>query len=272
MFLAGVTVFGASRWITPRLWHIPVALLLTVVTQGTAHVLAFYLTVITALLYLGQAPWLGRIARPRDDLSYGIYLYGWPCQQMVGNFFPEINPYLLSLVVLALAVLFAAASWRFVERPAMRFAQFLAANKLRSWQMPAGGPPGMRSVATVAIVFALCLLARQVIPYLDLVPTQKMAATIVDFGPHSTRAGDPINQQPNGGSAIWLKMDGNAPSGTRVVFDGHRLDTTVDASLVTAGVPSRILKSAGEKKIYLERRGYDRIEQSNVVTMQILKR
>jgi len=54
------------------------------------------------------------------DLSYGVYIYGWPVQQSLVALVPGIG--VASLMVLALAIVpvFAAASWRWIEKPALR--------------------------------------------------------------------------------------------------------------------------------------------------------
>lgn len=60
-------------------------------------------------------------AKKRGDLSYGIYLYGWPVQfalaMLLGR---EQNPYWFSLLSLPFAALCAVFSWRLVEHPALR--------------------------------------------------------------------------------------------------------------------------------------------------------
>ena len=63
-----------------------------------------------------------RFPRPRADLSYGVYLYGFPIQQLFVCF---LRPAPLALFVLTLpcALLCAAMSWYSVERPALRLGQ-----------------------------------------------------------------------------------------------------------------------------------------------------
>lgn len=57
----------------------------------------------------------------RGDLSYGLYLYGWPVQIMLVNFLgARMGPYGLFALALPLACLCAALSWRLVESPALR--------------------------------------------------------------------------------------------------------------------------------------------------------
>ncbi|MGU3465905.1 acyltransferase family protein [Methylobacterium sp. C33D] len=81
-----------------------------------------------ALLFLAEAygvVWLalGPLARgvfdPSSDLSYGIYLYGWPVQQSLHALWPSASGIALLVPALALAVPVAALSWYAVERPAL---------------------------------------------------------------------------------------------------------------------------------------------------------
>jgi peptidoglycan/LPS O-acetylase OafA/YrhL len=51
------------------------------------------------------------------DFSYGTYLYGFPVQQVLAKYWGVMNPYAMFLAAAPLAMLFALASWKFVERP-----------------------------------------------------------------------------------------------------------------------------------------------------------
>ena len=56
----------------------------------------------------------------RGDLSYGIYLYGWPAQLLVCAFVSDhLRPYVFLVVCMPLVVLLAAISWGLVEKPAL---------------------------------------------------------------------------------------------------------------------------------------------------------
>ncbi len=56
------------------------------------------------------------------DLSYGIYLYGWPVTQVVRSFAgPNLSGYELALLAVPPTVIVAAASWFLVERPSLRY-------------------------------------------------------------------------------------------------------------------------------------------------------
>jgi peptidoglycan/LPS O-acetylase OafA/YrhL len=81
-----------------------------------------------ALLFLAEAygaVWLalGPLARgpfdPPADLSYGIYLYGWPIQQTLHALWPQMSGPALLAPSLAVTLPVAALSWYSVERPAL---------------------------------------------------------------------------------------------------------------------------------------------------------
>ena len=56
---------------------------------------------------------------PRHDLSYGIYLYGWPVQQALVQLHPGASAAALLAPALAVTIAIAALSWFAVERPAL---------------------------------------------------------------------------------------------------------------------------------------------------------
>lgn len=68
-----------------------------------------------ATLWLAFLP---RIALPRwaADYSYGIYLYGWPVQQIIAMVAPDMSPVILAAIALPLSWLCGAASWHLVEK------------------------------------------------------------------------------------------------------------------------------------------------------------
>lgn len=72
-----------------------------------------YITLYVSLLPHGDTSW----ARRFGDFSYGVYLYGWPAQQLLRHYFPNAwTPTRLSLVALCLSVLLAVFSWHLVEK------------------------------------------------------------------------------------------------------------------------------------------------------------
>lgn len=54
------------------------------------------------------------------DYSYGVYLWGFPMQQIVAHYLPELSPIQNALLAFPLALAFAVLSWTFIEKPALR--------------------------------------------------------------------------------------------------------------------------------------------------------
>lgn len=79
---------------------------------------------LTFVLAFAQIPAIGVIVLPAD-ISYGLYLYGWPLEQTLKQAFPTIQPELLAISCFATTVLLALASWRYIEMPAMKLRRLL---------------------------------------------------------------------------------------------------------------------------------------------------
>ncbi len=78
----------------------------------------------------------------RGDLSYGVYLYAFPVQQLLVKYVPLARqPVLLTVAALAVSGVFAFASWRWVEQP------FLRMRNGRRIVAPAAVPHGPRVAA-----------------------------------------------------------------------------------------------------------------------------
>jgi peptidoglycan/LPS O-acetylase OafA/YrhL len=70
-----------------------------------------------ALVYLGQCFAL----RLKHDVSYGLYIYGFPVQQLLAaTALPRAHWSLFFAASLAITLVFAFLSWRFVENPFLR--------------------------------------------------------------------------------------------------------------------------------------------------------
>jgi len=65
---------------------------------------------------------LGRAARILQgaDLSYGLYLFAWPVQQVVATYGWASSPSSFIIISTVFAALLAAASWYGLEQPLMR--------------------------------------------------------------------------------------------------------------------------------------------------------
>lgn len=79
------------------------------------------LTVPALTIWIGTRSWpVLRSAGRYGDLSYGVYIYAWPVQQLVVAAMGREAPYLSLLAPTLLVTLgLAFASWHLVERPAL---------------------------------------------------------------------------------------------------------------------------------------------------------
>lgn len=122
VFLSGTLVAAWAHKITLFGW-VPVAAFVVAVVVGrgpafwSEHItqasMALVLPPIAALL----TP-LGRLLRG-VDLSYGLYLYAWPMQQLVALYHWSSRPATFIAISTLMAATCATGSWFIVERPAM---------------------------------------------------------------------------------------------------------------------------------------------------------
>lgn len=72
-------------------------------------------------VWLAKVP-MGRLRELTNkiDLSYGIYIFGWPISQTLILTWPNISTFALVTASLILAVGVAVPSWLLIERPALR--------------------------------------------------------------------------------------------------------------------------------------------------------
>jgi peptidoglycan/LPS O-acetylase OafA/YrhL len=109
--------------------YIPVNLMLFL----GAAALSYVMITAPGMMYLASIPvayctiYLGMLDIPlvyplnKGDYSYGIYLFNFPIQQAIVHFFPNIHSWwLLLFISIPITLLFAAASWRWIEKPALK--------------------------------------------------------------------------------------------------------------------------------------------------------
>ncbi|WP_341988938.1 acyltransferase [Azorhizobium sp. AG788] len=124
-FMAGVAAFAVRDWLVIRLrYFLPLAVGAALL-QGTAvQEYALYTALFYGVLVAAAAPRLRRLVLP-GDYSFGVYIYGWPIQQSVQHFWPELTSYPSNLICIPVALLAGYLSWTLVEHPALRGAESL---------------------------------------------------------------------------------------------------------------------------------------------------
>lgn len=89
----------------------------------------FYGALFFAILYICSRSWMVRW-RFAADISYGVYIWGWPVQQMLAHAFPEMGVNTHRVVAIALACALGALSWYLLEKPCIAIGQRMYAQ----WQ------------------------------------------------------------------------------------------------------------------------------------------
>ncbi|MEO1039578.1 MAG: acyltransferase [Pseudomonadota bacterium] len=126
-FLLGVICHRTARYMALRadiligLWGLAALALITLPSILSVHLVLIAICYSTLLLAFAGKPECGLSA----DLSYAIYIYGWPVQQVVVLACMQVfgfTPSALVLFGLAMGPLamIAFASWHWVEQPALK--------------------------------------------------------------------------------------------------------------------------------------------------------
>jgi hypothetical protein len=72
---------------------------------------------------------------------------------------------------------------------------------------------------------------------------------IEDFGPRRVSAGRIFNAQPNGSSAVWVRLSREAEPGLRLRLGDTLLETARKGPLLTASVPASVTECPGERPL-----------------------
>ena len=138
IFLAGGVIYLYRERVTLSLPLLALALIALVPLAFTPlYKAALYLVTAWGVLVLALAPALTRRSlEPSADLSYGVYLYGWPAQQALHALLPSLGAVALLWPSLAVTFAIAALSWFLVEKPALDLKRRLLQGSLPQPQTP----------------------------------------------------------------------------------------------------------------------------------------
>lgn len=93
-------------------------IVLAVALNGTQQFTYIYFVLVSyATFYLAYIPNIG--FNPKKDLSYGVYLYGWPVQQLVIHFVPDCSAEFNAITSMLIVLVIAYFSWVYIESPAL---------------------------------------------------------------------------------------------------------------------------------------------------------
>ncbi|AOK45828.1 hypothetical protein WT60_02440 [Burkholderia sp. MSMB617WGS] len=99
-------------------WLIAIALVITYLLTHSSAIAQplFYIAFVYVLLLTSVTKTLWRFA-PRNDYSYGIYLWAFPVQQVIASRHPYLDNLISLLISVPVTLLLAMASWHLIERP-----------------------------------------------------------------------------------------------------------------------------------------------------------
>jgi peptidoglycan/LPS O-acetylase OafA/YrhL len=123
-FLAGAAFYGFRSAISYRsgIAVIAAIVLLLCLFNSVAATLAlptFGGYLVFWFAFLKGTAWLNNINN-KTDISYGVYLYAWPVQNLLIKFVPGISPLTVMLATTIAVVTLGILSWRFIEEPCLR--------------------------------------------------------------------------------------------------------------------------------------------------------
>jgi len=136
-FLIGV-FFYINRdkiWLDPRLAFLALILIFSSFGEKWFHAI-FPMSFAYFIFYFAYSTPFINVDKKVGDISYGIYIYGWPTQELVAYLFPALHPKGNILISTAIVLPLAYLSWHFIEHPSLslknRFFQSIIFKKIHS--------------------------------------------------------------------------------------------------------------------------------------------
>lgn len=118
-FVVGMTFYRFRRQIRLRSVYAMPLLAIAALSLGQRFFYeAFVLAWAFLTFYIGFSARRLPI-RLGGDYSYGLYVWAFPIQEILAYTLPGIGPWRMTLMALPLALLAAAASWHYLEKPCM---------------------------------------------------------------------------------------------------------------------------------------------------------
>jgi peptidoglycan/LPS O-acetylase OafA/YrhL len=85
----------------------------------------FYFMMCTLALYVSTVN-IVKYIKPRHDISYGIYLWGFLVQQIIYNYIPSLSLHLNQIICIAVTIVFSYISFFVVEQPSMKIGKTMS--------------------------------------------------------------------------------------------------------------------------------------------------
>lgn len=80
----------------------------------------FYVFVFIFIIYFFSRAWIVKL-KLKFDISYGVYIWGWPVQQVLAHQFPNLSFGMHIILATFIACAAGTFSWFFIEKPSIDF-------------------------------------------------------------------------------------------------------------------------------------------------------
>ena len=100
--------------------------------QSCCNFYLFYLALFMSIIQLSSQEVLVRL-KPTADISYGIYLWGWPVQQILVLFFVDYGIRFNQISAIFISVVMGFLSWYLIERRSIEYGSHLARKIPSRW-------------------------------------------------------------------------------------------------------------------------------------------
>gem|GEM_PF-1434922 len=170
-------------------------------------------------------------------ISYGLYLWHYPIQIVLLNQF--VPPLVRGLIDFPLSFLLAAASYRFVERPALKFRYSISQHVSQKLGWTAF------SITLIAMIGGMTIFY-----YDDIRQAINPQPIFIEaYGPHLLKRGEVFNLQPSGKSVMWARLSHSLRQDARVMIDGEIAEAQISDRTVAIILSEKLRSIPGKKTI-----------------------
>lgn len=128
-FIAGVSAYALRDVLVLRSWFAVPLVVVAALLQNTAlQEYALYAALFYCVLLIASSEHLRGLKLP-GDYSFGVYIYGYPIQQTVEHFLPNLTSYPSNLICMPAALVAGILSWTLIERPILSRAHRFVATR-----------------------------------------------------------------------------------------------------------------------------------------------
>jgi peptidoglycan/LPS O-acetylase OafA/YrhL len=131
MFISGAAFYTMRNNITlsGSVFLFLIACLSLALMEKNAFFVIYSIAIPYMTLYLAYAPsrYIQKYSNA-GDYSYGVYIYAFPVQQSIAALLPHVSVWLMMILSSGITLAFAALSWHFLEKYALRLKTRMAIN------------------------------------------------------------------------------------------------------------------------------------------------